>query len=348
MKAGSLDRKKALSRRSFLRASSAIALGTWAVPGFSLAGLSSSLHFRRSAYTMGSIATITAYCDDRGLAEHAVQQAFREMKNTDRLMSVFDPGSQLSAVNRLAADRAVEVDPGIISVLGSAQAFSALTRGAFAVTVEPLMDLYGFRDDETVRGFPTDRELALALESVGMHNVSFDRRESTVSLKCPLTRLDFGGIAVGYAVDRAAEVLRSQGIESALINHSGDLYAIGAPPGKTGWEVGITDPSNTSGIITTVRIKDQALSTSGNYENFVKSDGHVTGHLLNPRSGRSASGVLSGTVIADTATGADALSTGFFVLGIDETRRIIRQSLRLRFIGVIQKDGGEEVVDVAP
>ena len=334
------------SRRGFLKLSSTLALGSVVSPFLSLADRPTPLRFiERAAFTMGSIVTIKAYCPDvSGRCHLGIDEAFREMKAIDRLMSVFDASSQLSEINRRASKEELHIDHRILEVLSAAQKFHTLTDGAFDLTIEPLMKLYGFRDDTTLHHFPSDKQIGDVLDGVGMRHVQLNAKNSTISIGPPSTRLDFGGIAVGYAIDRAATILRKNGIASALINHSGDLYAIGAPPDTDGWDVGITDPMHTDSVITTVRIKDQALSTSGNYQNFVKADGKTIGHILNPSSGRSASSTLSGTVIAPTATEADALSTGFFVLGIEKSRPVIRRSKNVKCITVISDGDSETIV----
>ena len=336
----------ARSRRRFLQLSSGLLLGAALRPitGFARQA-SSAKYIERAAFTMGSIVTIKAYCADERLGNAAIDEAFREMKTVDRLMSVFDNESQLSLVNRHAGEREVRVDSRIIEVVERADHFSKLTDGAFDVTVEPLMELYGFRDDGA-HPFPTDTQIANVLDSVGMHNVTINKNHSALSLARSATKLDFGGIAVGYAIDRAAAILKSNGIASAIINHSGDIYAIGSPPEEEGWEVGITDPLQTDDIITTVRIKDQALSTSGNYENFIQADNRTIGHILDPHNGRTAVNILSGTVIAPTAIEADALSTGFFVLGIEKSKQVLEQHGNARFVAVLQNGNDEEVVRI--
>jgi thiamine biosynthesis lipoprotein len=339
--------KSAHSRRRFLQLSSGLLLGITFRP---FDGFSRQVHplkyIERAAFTMGSIVTIKAYCTDEKLCDQAIDEAFHEMKTVDKLMSVFDSESQLSLVNRHSAGKEVPVDSRIIEVLEHANHFSKLTNGAFDVTIEPLMELYGFRDDKDANSFPTDKQIAEVLNSVGMNNVTINKKHSTVGLEQSTTKLDFGGIAVGYAIDRAAAILRSYGIESAIINHSGDIYALGSPPEETGWEVGITDPLHIDNIITTVRIKDQALSTSGNYENFIQADNNTIGHILNPHNGRTASSILSGTVIAPTAIEADALSTGFFVLGIEQSKHVLEQHRNARLIAIVREDNDEKIVRI--
>ncbi|MBI1803959.1 MAG: FAD:protein FMN transferase [Ignavibacteriae bacterium] len=335
------------SRRKFLQLSSTLLLATVLKP-FSIFGraLPPLPLIERAAYTMGSIVTIKAYHTDERLCNLAIDEAFHEMKMIDSLMSVFNAHSQLSLVNREGRRKEIRVDSRILDVIEASRRFTTLTYGAFDPTIEPLMELYGFRDDKNVHRFPSDRMIADVLDSVGMEKVRIDRTQSTASLHNPQTELDFGGIAVGYALDQAIKILKSHGIESAIINHSGDIFAVGTPPDDDAWEIGITDPQRTDDIITTTRIKDQALSTSGNYENFIAADGKTIGHLLNPFTGQTATTMLSGTVVASTAIEADALSTGFFVLGLEKSRAIIRQSNSLQFVAVVQKNAEEQIINL--
>ena len=348
-----LNRKKhlpSLTRRDFLKLSSTLVIGTSLHPFITFSKSTQLLPLqpiRRAAFTMGSIATITAYCNDEARCNLAIDEAFREMKEIDKLMSVFNENSQLSMVNRFAAEQDIPVDVRIIEVLDQAKKIHAVTHGAFDATIEPLMKLYGFRDEISPKPFPSDRQIAESLDAIGMDKAVISNKKSEISFTHPKTKLDFGGIAVGYAIDRAANILKSVGIESALINHCGDICAIGTPPEDDNWEIGITDPMNIDNVITTVRIKNQALSTSGNYENFIKADGQTIGHLFNPISGKPASSILSGTTIANTAVEVDALSTGFFVLGIEKTKKIIQCSQHLQFIAVIQQGSEEEIVRIS-
>ncbi len=337
----------ARSRRDFLKLSSSLLLGTTLRPFSAFSSDHKPLKLiERTAFTMGSIVTVKAYCSDEELCNKAIDEAFHEMKIIDKLMSVFDVKSQLSLVNSYSAEKEVPVDSRIIEILQHAKQFSLLTNGAFDVTIEPLMELYGFRDDRSLHRFPSDKQIAETLDAVGMNNVTINEQLSTINFEQPKTKLDFGGIAVGYAIDRTVSILKSYGVESAIINHSGDIFAIGTPPNEDSWEVGITDPLQTENIITTVHIKDQALSTSGNYQNFVKAEGKTIGHILDPSNGRTPANILSGTVIAPTAIVADALSTGFFVLGIEQSKPIIRQSKNIRCIAVLQDGAGKNIVEI--
>jgi thiamine biosynthesis lipoprotein len=300
-----------------------IALGAAAGPFRTLARTPRAL-VERASYAMGSIVTVKAYAEDARLCHAAIDEAFRAMKAVDALMSVYSPGSAVSALNRGASAREVPCPAELLDVLEAAAGYHWITGGAFDVTMEPLMELYGFRGAPGPGRFPTDRELAKASAGVGMQNVLLNRTSSTVAFAHPRTRIDLGGIAVGHALDLSGTILRARGITSALLNHSGDILAIGAPPDEDGWEIGITDPTRPGEIIATAAIRDEALSTSGNYRNVRTIGGRPVGHILDPADGRPAASALSGTVIAPKAIAADALSTGSFVLGKERSDKALR------------------------
>lgn len=335
------------SRRTFLHHAGVLTLCTFLSPRLVLLGQSqrrgTSFVLSRTKFSMGSVAEITVYGENRAHCITAMENAFAAFDEVEKLMSVFNAQSQLSMVNRLAGKREVQVDELVVEVLTSAHRYHQVTNGAFDVTVEPLMRMYGFRDEQAAHRFPSDAEISETLDGVGMSKVTIVPQRSTVVLEHEKTRLDLGGIAVGYAIDRAVEILTAEGIESALINHSGDIFALGAPPEEEGWEVGIINPFHTQDIFTSVRIKDKALSTSGNYRNFIKVEGRIIGHLLDPRTGNSASSLLSGTTIADTAIEADALSTGFFILGIEQSKSVLPKLRNVQFIALVQNGEGMEV-----
>ncbi len=238
------------------------------------------------------------------------------MKRLDAMMSSHDPASVLNGVNRAAGRAETVVPPEIITVLESARLYHSATGGAFDVTVGPLLELYGFFRGAESGAYPDDRMIAETLAGVGFANVNTDPGRSVVGLLHPRSRIDLGGIRVGHALDSAARILRLRGIESALLNHSGDILAIGAPPGSAGWEIGIQDPESPRGTVASFTLKDRSVSTSGNYENFIDTDRGRIGHILDPVTGRCPSGFLSVSVMADTSLAADALSTGFFTGGV--------------------------------
>jgi thiamine biosynthesis lipoprotein len=168
----------------------------------------------------------------------------------------------------------------------------------FDVTTRPLADLWGFIWKRDYR-FPTQRERDGVLARVDFNLVQLDPVAKTVRFRQPGVSIDLGGIAKGYAVDRAIERLRAMGIERALVKAGGDLRVIGAPPGKPAWTVQLEDP-RMSGAREEIPLRDAALSTSGDYENYFEYEGRRYSHILNPRTGFPVEGVVACTVIAPT------------------------------------------------
>jgi FAD:protein FMN transferase len=210
------------------------------------------------------------------------------------------------------------------------------TDGAFDPTVGPLVQLWGFLWKE--HRFPASNEIAAARARVGYHLVKLDSREHTIRFLTNGVSLDLNAIAKGYAVDCAIERLRSHGISNAMVRAGGDLRVIGSPPGETAWTVQLEDPAK-SGKRRSIKLRDQALSTSGSYENFFIRDGRRYSHLLDPRTGWPVEGIASCSVIGRTCTESDAWSTALFVLGPERALDEFGPKLPVLF-GVWTVDGG--------
>ncbi len=314
----------AFNRRDFLRRAGTLLLIAPAIPalrsaGFALPGTvdpAGPALVEKYCHTMGSVASISVYGPDRRACEEAIAEAFALMKRVDTMMSSHDPASALNGVNAAAGRAGSKAPEDLIRVLEAARRYHAVTGGAFDVTVGPLLELYGFFRETDAVHYPGDRTIAASLEAVGFGTIEVDAQRSTVGLIHPRSRIDLGGIGVGFALDLAAGALRKRGIEAALLNHSGDILAMGMPPGTKGWEIGIQDPEDPGGTVTSFLLNDRSVSTSGNYENFVETDRGKVGHILDPATGINPAKFLSVSVLAGTSLAADALSTGFFTGGV--------------------------------
>ena len=267
---------------------------------------------RHSTFVMGQIANVTILHRDVAQARRAVTSIFEELRRLERMMSVYDGESEVSAINAAAGRDGVKVSPEMIELLGKSVAASLRSRDALDITVNPLLRLWGFRG-ESRPARPSDREVKEALDAVAIGGLKIEGE--TAGLTRSGASIDLGGVAVGYALDRTAAMLRREGITSALIELSGDFHAVGAPPESRGWEIGVQDPRREGGILETLHIRDQALSTSGNYANTVVYDARSYGHIFDPSRGLPAERLLSATVVAPTAFEADAYSTALFVSG---------------------------------
>jgi thiamine biosynthesis lipoprotein len=268
--------------------------------------------YTKETFVMGTKAWVTiAGMNDRD-AERAVEAAFREMYRIESVMSTWKSTSELSRLDASAGDAPIRVSRELLSLIDSSLAFSRATDGAFDVTVRPLVLLWGFQGGEAT--LPSADDVVRTLARVGYARVSIDSAASTVTLPAGM-QIDLAGIAKGYAVDRSVAVLRGFGVRDALVNIGGNIAALGAPPGERAWTIGIRDPKGGLGTVGSLLLTDEAVATSGNYENFVEIEGRRYGHIIDPRTGMPVSRELSVTVVAPTALASDALSTGLFVLG---------------------------------
>ena len=243
----------------------------------------------------------------------AIDSAFTELKRVENLTS-FHKSSDLTKLNTSSGEGLHKVDPELVDVIIRSLEFSALSMGAFDPTIGPLAQLWNFSGDSGPR-LPGATEIGKALSLIGWEHVLVDKNYHSVSLPKQGMALDLGAIAKGYAIDKAAEKLKSLGVKAALINAGGDIVAYGAKESGKLWKIGVQDPRNPGGVIAVAELTDKAMVTSGDYERFFEEDGKRYHHLLDPVTGYPADGLQSVTIVADDGITADALSTAVFVLG---------------------------------
>ena len=282
---------------------------------------------QRSQPLLGTFVTITAYGGDRAVLHEDISAAFSEIRRIDQLLSIHREGTELALVNARATEAPVPASPELYELLLRAREISEMTEGAFDLTIGPLAQLWGFIWKE--HRLPTPEELAGVLPLVGREQLQLTN--GTVRFLRSGMFLDPGGIGKGYAVDRAIETLRTRNVRSAMVKAGGDLRVIGLPPGADSWAVQIEDPQK-EGSRRTIQIREGALSTSGNYENYFEVDGVRYSHILNPRTGLPVQGIASCTVTASTCLESDALATAFFVLGVERSLDLFGHDYGIRFI----------------
>lgn len=279
-----------------------------------LAPAQEMLRVEESADAMGSTYTVVAYGTDRVRLIGALEQAFEEVRRIDHLLSNYRPKSELSRVNREAAHHPVEVSQETFDLLSKCLDYSRQSEGAFDITVGPLMKMWGF-----YRGsgrLPHRAEVRGVLGRVGYRNVVLERGTRTIRFTREGVELDPGGIGKGYAVDRMVEVLKANGVSSALVSAAGSsIYGLGAPPGEQGWKVKIRDPKNSAKTVEEIRLTNASLSTSGSYEKFFRAEGKVFSHIMDPRTGYPARGMLAVSVIAPRTLESEAWTKPFFING---------------------------------
>jgi thiamine biosynthesis lipoprotein len=293
---------------------------TVAVVLLSLAPPSRPLHHHEaSRVSMACTYAIDAYASDAAALPRAVEAALDEVDRIDRLMSHYKSDSELSRVNRDAGKRPVTVSPELFDFIDASLEYSRDSGGAFDVTVGPLMKAWGFfRGEGRV---PDAAEMRPLKERIGFEHVLLNRRERTIAFDRDGVEIDLGGIAKGYAVDRAVGVMRRAGVGAALVSAGGStIYGAGAPPGETGWEVILQDPIDARKTALTLRLNDRALSVAGSSEKSFESGGVRYSHIMDPRTARPVQGVLSVAVLAASGTAGDALDDAFFVEGLEKAR----------------------------
>lgn len=278
---------------------------------------------------------ISAYGADRQAVNDAISAAFGEIQRIDALMSLHRPDSELVRLNSSAPRQAVIVSPDLFRVIAKAQEIAAETEGSFDITIRPLTALWGFIWKEY--RLPTPEELKAALSNVNYRMVELNAAQSTVRFRAPGVSLDLNGIAKGYAVDCAVEKLRSLGVTNAMVRAGGDLRVIGAPPEANHWLVQLEDPQK-KGRRITIPLRDAAVSTSGNYENFFVANGQRYSHILNPRTGLPVQGLAACTIIAPTCIESDAWATACFVVGVEKSLARFGDRFPMRFTLVPTSD----------
>jgi thiamine biosynthesis lipoprotein len=273
---------------------------------------------KREEAIMGTRIAVELWAEDAARGEALITRVMEEMRRVDELMSTYKPTSQVSLVNARAAQEPVRVDADLFGLLQTALDYSRVTEGAFDITYASVGYLYDYRRHIK----PSDAAIAAALPAVDYRHVLLDPQTRSVRFSQPGVRIDLGGIAKGWAVDRGIELLRTAGVERAFVTAGGDTRIIGDRFGQP-WMVGIRDPRAEDKVVVRIPLVDAALSTSGDYERFFEADGVRYHHILSPATGRPASAVRSVTIIGPSATRTDGLSKTIFVLGIERGMQVL-------------------------
>ena len=273
---------------------------------------------QREEAIMGTRCVVELWSADRAKGDAAIDAVFAEFRRIDASMSTYKPDSELSRVNAAAALGPVPISRELYDLLATSIEYSRLTGGAFDVTYASVGYLYDYR----AHVHPDAGQIAAALAGIDYRHIELDPATHSVRFGRAGVRIDLGGIAKGYAVDRGIAILQGLGIERAMVNAGGDTRIIGDRLGRP-WIVGTRHPDDERRVVLRIPLTDTAMSTSGDYERYFEEDGVRYHHILDPRTGRSASKVRSVTVIAPTATRTDALTKSVFVMGAEDVIRFI-------------------------
>lgn len=264
----------------------------------------------KQIFAMDTYMKVDAYGKN---AKEAVEAAEAEIHRLDELLSTGDTTSEVACLNRSGK--------GILSedtkyLLQRSIEMYHDTDGVFDITIYPVMRLWGFTDQNFQ--VPDDKALSAALENVNASKIDFNEQDSSI-LTPPAVEIDFGGIAKGYTSQRVVDILRSYGIEHAMINLGGNIEVIGSKTDGSKWKIGVKDPKNTANYIGVISTSDMAVVTSGGYERFFEEEGIRYHHIIDPRTGYPANnGLASVTIVCQDGTLADGLSTSLFVMGVED------------------------------
>jgi thiamine biosynthesis lipoprotein len=267
---------------------------------------------------MGTEISVQLWHEERAAGEGAVEAVFDEMVRINGLMSTYIDQSRISLINREAANRAVPAGDELYDLIVRSLDISILTRGAFDITYDSVGQHYDFRQ----RQRPDAETIEEELDRINYRFVQMDDRRKTIRFVRPGVRINLGGIAKGYAVERGVSILRKLGVRHAIVTAGGDSRLLGDRRGQP-WVVGVRDPRKDGEVAIRIPLENEAISTSGDYERYFEEDGKRYHHILQPATGEPANGVHSVTVVGPDAVITDALSTSVFVMGVDQGLRLL-------------------------
>ena len=274
--------------------------------------------YSREEAIMGTAVRVELWHEDAADARTAMGAVMDEMHRIDELMSPYKPDSELSRINREAAQKPVPISQEMFDLIARSIEFSKLSGGAFDITFSSVGYMYDYR--EHVK--PTDAQIAKALPGISYRHLQLGPKARTIRYDRAGVRIDLGGIAKGYAVDNCIAILKGRGVTNAIVTAGGDSRLLGDKRGRP-WNVGIRDPRRRGEVVAVLPLADTAISTSGDYERFFEEDGVRYHHIINPKTGKSAKGVRSVTVIAPDGITTEGLTKSVFVKGPKEGMRLI-------------------------
>jgi thiamine biosynthesis lipoprotein len=289
--------------------------------------------FKKKKNLLGSPFEITVVATDSIQANVYTELAISEVKRIENLISDWIPTTQISKVNQNAGISPVKVDLEVFELVKRAINISKLTDGAFDISYASMDKIWKF--DGSMKEMPTTESIKKSVEKVGYQNIVLNENDTSIFLKYPGMKLGLGGIGQGYIADKIKVLLQENGCTSGLVNVSGDINTWGKQPNGKDWTVGIVNPLNKNKVFATFPLNDSAVETSGSYEKYVTFNGKRYSHIIDPRTGYPASGIVSVSVFAKQTELADALATGIFVLGIEVGLDLVNQ---LKGIGCIIVD----------
>ncbi len=280
--------------------------------------------FRKPQRLMGNAFEITVVDTDEQRALAHIDAAIAEIQRIEQLLTTYKEDSQTNLVNRNAGAQPVKVDTEVFNLIERSIRISQITDGYFDISYGGIdKRLWNF--DKEMKELPDPGTIKEHLKLVNYRNILLDPEKQTVFLKEKGMRIGFGGIGKGYAAEMGKRLLQQRGVQSGVVNASGDLTVWGSQADGKPWTIGIANPDNARLPFSYLNITDTAVATSGNYEKYVMIGGKRYSHTINPKTGIPVSGVKSVTIICPNAEIADAMATPVSIMGIDAALNLINQ-----------------------
>lgn len=252
--------------------------------------------------------------DDESKAKSAISKAFEEMERVESVFSAYKPDSEISKINRLRGNEKLQISREAFGLIKKSIEYSKITDGAFDITIKPLTDLW--QAAKKNNRLPSYNDIKLALSCTGYEKVILDESVHTISFKKGGMALDLGGIAKGYATERAVKILKESGIKNAIVSSGGNLYCLGKKMDGELWVVAIRHPRNKDKVFMEIELQDRSIDTSGDYEKYFTLDNKRYPHIIDPRTGYPVKDtVISATVVSGEAAVSDMLATSLMILG---------------------------------
>ena len=277
-----------------------------------------------TTFAMDTVIEFLAVYHEDG--EQVIIEAEQEIHRLERLFSVTLDESEIAVMNAQAGRAPVAASEDTQRLIQKAVEMHDLTRGAFDITISPVVQAWGFTTDGQNQ-IPTDEALMAVMDLVCIDDILIDTEKQTITLTREGMAMDLGGIAKGFASDAVAELLKARGVESALVSLGGNVVAVGGKPDGTEWKIAVLNPFDTDERIGIVKVRDMSVITSGGYQRYFEEGGRRYHHIINPETGYPAeAGLASVTIVCADGTKADVLSTALFVLGLERALEIWRES----------------------
>ena len=267
---------------------------------------------------MGTAIHVELWHSDKKIANENIHRVIDEMNRIDSLMSPFKKDSELSLINKQASTSPLKISSELFNLIQQSINMSNLSNGAFDITFASIGYMYNYREKLK----PTKKEISKNLKLINYKNIKLNKNDKTIFFNKAGMRIDLGGIAKGYAIDRSIELLKRHGITQAMVSAGGDTKILGDKNGRP-WLVGIRHPRKKDKSSIVIPLKHTAISTSGDYERFFIKDGVRHHHIISPQTGQSARELQSVSIIGKDATTTDALSTSVFILGLNKGMKLI-------------------------